>query len=67
MSTTATKPRVWLVAGLSNAPPPTDQPTVRDDLMRTWTPAPDGQYASGRHTATWAELHARHDLVEVSP
>jgi hypothetical protein len=44
------------------------KPTVRDDLMRTWTPDPDGRYstASGRHTATWAELHARHDPVEVS-
>lgn len=27
--------RVWLVAGLDNAPPPTDHPTVRDDQTAT--------------------------------
>jgi hypothetical protein len=58
--------RVWLVAEVGNAPAPTDQPTVRDDQMRTWHPGPDGRYSTGdgRHYATWAELHARHDLVE---
>ncbi|MBV8540611.1 MAG: hypothetical protein JO063_06980 [Pseudonocardiales bacterium] len=61
-------PRVWLVAGLGTAPEPTDQPTVRDDLMRTWRPGPDGRYTTGggRHHATWGELRARHDLVEVT-
>ncbi|MGH3853145.1 MAG: hypothetical protein ACRDR6_06535 [Pseudonocardiaceae bacterium] len=36
--------------------------------MRTWRPGPDGRYRTGdgRHYATWDELHARHDLVEVT-
>ncbi|MGH3721185.1 MAG: hypothetical protein ACRDRI_20505 [Pseudonocardiaceae bacterium] len=36
--------------------------------MRTWRPGPDGRYSTGegRHYATWGELHARHDLVEVA-
>jgi hypothetical protein len=39
---------------------------VRDDLMRHWHPAPGGyRTADSRHHATWAELHARFDLVEV--
>ncbi|MGH3868524.1 MAG: hypothetical protein ACRDQ4_20860 [Pseudonocardiaceae bacterium] len=59
--------RVWLVAGLGTAPAPTDHPVVRDDLMRIWRPGPDGHYftADGWHHATWEELRARHDLVEV--
>jgi len=59
--------RVWLVAGLSTEPAPTDQPTVRDDQGRTWQPGPDGRYSTGesRHHVTWGELRARHDLVEV--
>ena len=66
-TSTATKPRVWLVAGLGTAPEPADHPTVRDDLMRTWEADAAGRYstAGGRHTATWDELHNRHDLVEV--
>ncbi|MGH3852853.1 MAG: hypothetical protein ACRDR6_05015 [Pseudonocardiaceae bacterium] len=60
--------RVWLVAPRGTAPAPTDHPTVRDDLMRTWRPSPDGRYTSGagRHHATWDELRAQHDLVEVT-
>ncbi|MGH3718831.1 MAG: hypothetical protein ACRDRI_08320 [Pseudonocardiaceae bacterium] len=55
--------RVWLIAGLGTAP----TPTVRDDLMRTWQPGPDDHYSTneGRHHATWNELRARHNLVEV--
>ncbi|MBV8539373.1 MAG: hypothetical protein JO364_13160 [Pseudonocardiales bacterium] len=60
--------RVWLVTGLSNVPAPTDQPTVRNDQMRTWRPGPHcrSRTGEGRHHATWDELHARHDLVEVT-
>ncbi|NMN93931.1 hypothetical protein [Antrihabitans stalactiti] len=59
--------RVWLVATLSNAPEPADRPIVRDDMMRTWLPTDSRGYCSsdGRRTITWAELHARFDLVEV--
>jgi hypothetical protein len=62
------RPRVWLVAGLGGAPDPHDQPTVRDDQLRTWRPGDDGRYhtADGWHHATWTELHARHDLIEVA-
>jgi hypothetical protein len=62
------RPRVWLVAGLRDAPAPVDAVTVRDDLMRTWTPGPDSNWhtADGRHHATWRELHGRYDLVEVT-
>jgi hypothetical protein len=68
MSTSPASPRVWLVAGLNGGSTPTDLPTVRDDLMRIWTPETDDRYSTGdgRHTATWAELRARHDLVEVT-
>jgi hypothetical protein len=61
-------PRVWLVAGLASTPDPADAPTVRDDLMRVWHPGPDGRWhtPNGRHHATWTDLHARHDLVEVT-
>ncbi|MGH3852409.1 MAG: hypothetical protein ACRDR6_02695 [Pseudonocardiaceae bacterium] len=60
--------RVWLVAGLGTALVPVDRPTVRDDLMRVWEPGPDGGYftGGGRHNASWGELRARYDLVEVS-
>lgn len=60
--------RVWLAAGLGTTPEPTDQPTVSDDQMRVWLPGPDGQYTTsgGRRHATWGELRARHDLVEVT-
>ncbi|MGH3769876.1 MAG: hypothetical protein ACRDRW_00505 [Pseudonocardiaceae bacterium] len=66
-STDRARPRVWLVAGLGTAPAPTDRPTVRDDLTRTWRPGPDGRYstAESHQHATWEELRARHDLVEV--
>lgn len=65
--TGTTEPRVWLVAGLGTAPEPVDCPSVRDDQMRRWDCGPDGRYhsADGWHHATWAELHARFDLVEV--
>lgn len=65
---TSTKPRVWLVAGLGTKPAPSDRPTVRDDQLRTWHPGGDGRYhtADGLHHATWAELHVRYDLVEVT-
>ncbi|KLL96468.1 hypothetical protein NJ76_00435 [Rhodococcus sp. IITR03] len=61
--------RVWLVAPLCNTAAPTDHPPVRDDLMRTWLPDGDATYRSsdGRHRATWAQLHAQFDLVEVTP
>lgn len=63
----ATAARVWLVSGLSNTGEPTDRPAVRDDLMRTWLPDRGSGYRSldGRRRVTWAELHARFDLVEV--
>ena len=34
---------------------------------RVWLPRPDGRYHTqdGKDHATWADLHARHDLVEV--
>lgn len=62
------RPRVWLVAGLGNAPDPDDQPTVRDDQMHVWQPGQDGQWhtADGWHHATWTELHNRYDLIEVA-
>lgn len=73
LATTATAPRVWLVAGLSTTDTaadtaPADRPVVRDDLMRTWEPGVDGRWhtADGRHHATWRELHSRYDLVEVT-
>jgi hypothetical protein len=62
------RPRVWLVAGLGKpTTQPLDRPTVRDDLMRTWHPSGDGRWhtADRRHHQTWAELHARFDLIEV--
>jgi hypothetical protein len=66
-STTAPRPRVWLVAGIGATPDPTDHPTVRDNRMITWRPSPDGTYHSvdGWHHATWSELHSRYDLVEI--
>lgn len=59
--------RVWLVASVRDIPEPADRPTVRDDLMRTWRPEGDCSYRCeyGKRCATWAELHARFDLVEV--
>lgn len=65
---TSTKPRVWLVVGLDNDPAPTDQPVVRDNQIRRWHPGTDGRWHTpdGLHHATWAELHARYDLVEVT-
>jgi hypothetical protein len=67
------RPRVWLVAGLGPArhspAEPADRPAVRDDLMRTWRHGIDGRWHTpdGRHHATWTELHARFDLIEVTP
>jgi hypothetical protein len=65
---TRNRPRVWLVRGIGTTPDPTDLPAVRDTWLRTWLPGADGIYhtADGRHHATWAELHARCDLVEVA-
>ena len=62
------RPRVWLVAGTSDASEPADHPPVRDDLMRVWVSDVDGCYhtADGRHHADWTELHTRFDLVEVA-
>jgi hypothetical protein len=64
----AVQPRVWLVAGIGRTPDPADLPTVRDNRMRTWTAGDDGHYHStdGYHHATWSELHARFDLVEIA-
>ncbi len=68
----STRPRVWLVAGLSTSTggdsAPADRPAVRDDLMRTWEPGADNHWHTrdGRHHATWTELHTRYDLVEVA-
>ncbi len=63
------RPRVWLVAG-GHTPDPRDLPTVRDTLMHTWRPGSDGLWhmtANGHdHHASWAELRARYDLVEVA-
>ncbi|MGH3832908.1 MAG: hypothetical protein ACRDRS_21120 [Pseudonocardiaceae bacterium] len=60
--------RVWLAGGLGTTPEPTDRPTVSDNQMRTWCPGPDGRYNThgGRQHATWGELRARYDLVEVT-
>lgn len=62
------RPRVWLVGRIGTMPDPADLPAVRDTWMRTWRPGTDGVYhsADGWHHATWAELHARCDLVEVA-
>jgi hypothetical protein len=64
----ARTPRVWLVAGMREDQEPNDHPTVRDDLMREWQSGSDGRYhtGDGRHHATWGDLHARFDLVEVA-
>ena len=61
--------RVWLVAGLAHTSEPADRPAVRDDLMRTWVPEPGSGYRTpdGRRRTTWAQLHSRFDLVEVTP
>jgi hypothetical protein len=62
-------PRVWLADATGRAGgEPVDRPVVRDHLMHQWEPDTD---STGYHTpdwchhATWAELHARFDLVEV--
>lgn len=61
----AQRPRVWLAGEGTD---PADMPTVRDTRMCTWCPGDDGCYhsANGWHHATWAELHAQFDLVEVT-
>lgn len=60
--------RVWLAAADSGSEP-LDRPVVRDQMLRHWLPTADGRWrsADGRHHATWAELHARFDLIETSP
>lgn len=62
------RPRVWLVGRIGTTPDPSHLPAVRDTWLRTWLPGTDGNYhtADGRHHTTWAELHARCDLVEVA-
>jgi hypothetical protein len=67
-TTTSPRPRVWLVAGIGSTPDPTDHPTVRDNRMITWQPDAGGTYHSldGYHHASWTELHARFDLVEIA-
>jgi len=62
------RPRVWLVAGLGTDQEPTDHPVLRDDRCRRWTYGDDGRWhtTDNRHHATWQELHARTDLVELS-
>lgn len=64
-----TRPRVWLVGGNTTSDPaPGQEPAVRTDLMREWRPTSGGGYVTvdGRHRATWRELRARYDLVEVA-
>ena len=60
--------RVWLAAGFGGRPAPTgvDRPVV-SDLTRVWIPALDGEYRTpdGRHHASWAQLRARYDLIEI--
>ena len=60
--------RVWLAAGFGGPPAPTgsDRPVV-SDLTRVWIPAQDGEYRTvdGHHHASWAQLHARYDLIEI--
>jgi hypothetical protein len=65
---TPNRPRVWLVAQVGTTPEPRDLPAVRDTQMRTWVPGTDGFYhsADGWHHATWTELHAHYDLVEMA-
>ncbi len=62
-----TTSRGWLVAALVHTCESADRPTVRNDLMRTWVPEPGSGYRThdGRRRATWAQLPARFDLVEV--
>jgi hypothetical protein len=67
--TTTNRPRVWLVAGGHVLDPPTAQlPAVRDTRGHTWLPGDDGlmHTATGYHHASWTELRARYDLVEVA-
>lgn len=69
-------PRVWLVAGGRTPDPyPWDRPIVRDTLMRTWRAGADGlmhtttvgfDHRVVDHHASWEELRARYDLVEVA-
>lgn len=68
MTPTDMTPRVWLVAGHGCAGEPGDPVVVRDDVGRQWCPGPDGRYhtAGGLHHASWAELRARFDLIEVT-
>lgn len=63
------RPRVWLAGTNGSAIEPSDRPIVRDNRMCTWAPGSDGRYHStdGWHHATWTELNARFDLVEVDP
>jgi hypothetical protein len=64
------RPRVWLVGGCSTSDPRPDQlPAVRDSLGHVWWPREDGlmhMTAAGQHHASWHELRARYDLVEVA-
>jgi hypothetical protein len=68
MLASSVEPRVWLVGGAGSPPPPAgeNRPALTD-LMHLWLPVPDGGYRTedGRHYATWGQLHARYDLIEV--
>ena len=63
--------RVWLVAGLAagatGSPQAVGVGAVRDDQLRVWVLGVDGWWhtADGLHHASWPELHARFDLMEV--
>jgi hypothetical protein len=67
MSTTLT-PRVWLAAGIGAEAPHDHLVAVHDDQGRTWFAEDDGCFHTGdnRRHASWAELHARTDLIEVT-
>ncbi|MGH3438974.1 MAG: hypothetical protein ACRDRN_21220 [Sciscionella sp.] len=66
MTISTLRPRVWLAGEMGGASEPADRPTVRDDLMRTWHPDGGGwRTVDGLHHASWAELHAWFDLVEL--
>lgn len=58
--------RVWLVGCRTRQPDPVELPSVTTG-QRVWEPGPDGlmHTRDGRHHATWPELRARYDLVEV--
>src|ERR1041384_1724021 len=66
---TASRPRVWLVAGIGSTPDPIDHPVVRDNRMITWHPDPAGRYHSvdGHHPATWTQPHSPFAPAAIPP